>query len=111
MRGEDIELGDGLNDGGGSPPHARGRLPVGLKRRVEIRITPACAGKTELSGPKLMAKADHPRMRGEDYFPNAGWLAVRGSPPHARGRRLVLFERLANGGITPACAGKTSSPG
>ena len=46
MRGEDVlRLGDseGLV---GSPPHARGRPLMGQSGTREIRITPACAGKT-----------------------------------------------------------------
>ena len=32
---------------------------------------------------------------------------LEGSPPHARGRRLVTVIAAAGKGITPACAGKT----
>ena len=49
---------------------------------------------------------DHPRMCGEEAFggstPVLGW----GSPPHVRGRDIVVVLILMHLGITPACAGK-----
>ena len=48
-------------------------------------------------------------MRGEDQYTDYPEEAKSGSPPHARGR---LAAELADGGghgITPACAGKTST--
>ena len=49
----------------GSPPLARG---VQLKppcKQMNYRITPACAGSTELSLSPLSFSWDHPRLRGE----------------------------------------------
>ena len=66
MRGEDgleVRL---LGGHGGSPPHARGRPKADGGLSADIRITPACAGKTlepDNAGDQV---SDHPRMRGED---------------------------------------------
>ena len=30
-----------------------------------------------------------------------------GSPPHVRGKLIIIFVKWVNSGITPACAGKT----
>ena len=52
---------------------------------------------------------DHPRMRGEKKGVQVKRTDEQGSPPHARGKvngRLLSAVAL---GITPACAGKSSS--
>ena len=54
-----------------------------------------------------MAASDHPRMRGEDLTYLSSGSAVRGSPPHARGRQDEKEQGPRVCGITPACAGKT----
>ena len=46
-------------------------------------------------------------MRGEDPSIIDSTEMVSGSPPHARGRRVVPFWITPVKGITPACAGKT----
>ena len=88
MRGEDCA--DRLPCAGeqGSPPHARGRLELGVHALLDRRITPACAGKTATATPCVVVWKDHPRMRGEDSVTNVGSPFVAGSPPHARGRQL-----------------------
>src|SRR5690606_26420594 len=73
----------------GSPPRARGAPGPNRRNKVNLRITPACAGST-----RQAVRAGQGR---------------RGSPPRARGapvaHRLVVPRRR----ITPACAGSTSS--
>ena len=114
----------------GSPPHARGRQKSHQRRIPNLRITPACAGKTITPGRSGTPGRDHPRMRGEDSASGpAGRASSRdhprmrgedldglgpewrygGSPPHARGRRVPDIARPSFLGITPACAGKTFS--
>ena len=51
---------------------------------------------------------DHPRVRGEDSPCPSGPGTSAGSPPHARGRLDGGGVLCIRGGITPACAGKTS---
>ena len=107
MRGEDLFVSFWVTYQSGSPPHARGRLVRLPCVRVDERITPACAGKTTCDTPTLPASSDHPRMRGEDFNCSGIVWTSSGSPPHARGRLEDVGRRLAWGGITPACAGKT----
>ena len=90
MRGEDSECQSSTCCHRGSPPHARGRPLTFGNMRLDLGITPACAGKT-------MVKV------------RCVWRPS-GSPPHARGRPPDWVEPLAYSRITPACAGKTVMP-
>ena len=47
-------------------------------------------------------------MRGEDRTVIERGDIVCGSPPHARGRPLIIVTSSKRQGLTPACAGKTS---
>ena len=87
MRGEDFIHNRIYTAYMGSPPHARGRPLLVLEHLAAVRITPACAGKTDGLDTLRMQNKDHPRMRGEDDV----------DP-------LVLDDEVR---ITPACAGKT----
>ena len=66
MRGEDATAEMGESPRLGSPPHARGRRRRIIDMGDEIRITPACAGKTLSIQQPTFHFPDHPRMRGED---------------------------------------------
>ena len=107
MRGEDSRTRSALPSRSGSPPHARGRHSDKVVIRPVGRITPACAGKTEVCSAKGKALKDHPRMRGEDGIPRRSIVHPEGSPPHARGRHIPQHIWFTRQGITPACAGKT----
>ena len=87
MRGEDQEFAHPGRLAFGSPPHARGRLLQPVELSASARITPACAGKTNVQ--------------------RRGRVVRFGSPPHARGRRPPRLRPVQSPGITPACAGKT----
>jgi len=91
----------------GSPPPARGARRARRARREPRRITPACAGSTASAGMRPLARADHPRLRGEHTRACVTVGALIGSPPPARGAHQR--ERRRGGGvrITPACAGST----
>ena len=108
MRGEDPKVGEDEDQEQGSPPHARGRLYLTHCRRINLRITPACAGKTSTAEAFSRPEPDHPRMRGEDASPWLSRRPSRGSPPHARGRQLSNLNQRVFVRITPACAGKTA---
>ena len=107
MRGEDDVGGQTWGVDGGSPPHARGRLFQPRFPPLAQRITPACAGKTARMYVHCRRRADHPRMRGEDFLPEGGDRPGLGSPPHARGRPAGYPGVTVQQRITPACAGKT----
>ena len=90
----------------GSPPHARGKV-YALAFAIDARgITPACAGKRKNSGSGSRIPWDHPRMRGEKWFAPFGTKSTLGSPPHARGKVVLIGRGGDQRGITPACAGK-----
>ena len=107
MRGEDGFESRIQNVEKGSPPHARGRLVRRSTFECKTRITPACAGKTFVLILYRHLPSDHPRMRGEDCYSILPTVYIRGSPPHARGRRDNAYVTLDIKRITPACAGKT----
>ena len=74
-----------------------------------VGITPACAGNTRLGYSPGEGYGDHPRLRGE-YFDNPSKLVqIAGSPPLARGILVMSDDGITPIGITPACAGNTSS--
>ena len=110
MRGEDPPVPGLRYPPTPSPPHARGR-PLRAGRRAGFRgITPACAGKTPTAKIGRPRTPDHPRMRGEDATIGSSAFDSLGSPPHARGRRVLGAWPCQPPGITPACAGKTQAP-
>ena len=91
----------------GSPPHVRERLFIGALSLCGVRITPACAGKTNEHLFCLEGCGDHPRMCGKDVKVESRYVEGWGSPPHVRERQLVKQGTLHKMRITPACAGKT----
>ena len=91
----------------GSPPHARGKVPLKTCNRELAGITPACAGKSMRREDLERIEGDHPRMRGEKSTTTPTQERAPGSPPHARGKVLLSGSARCGGGITPACAGKS----
>ena len=91
----------------GSPPRARGKETFAVVVALGHRITPACAGKSHSGHPAWAGRRDHPRVCGEKWLICACMSAMRGSPPPARGKVVLLVYRRAVEGITPACAGKS----
>ena len=51
----------------GSPPRVRGKLARFLDSNVAVRITPACAGKTNRGKRLPLFPQDHPRVCGENF--------------------------------------------
>ena len=92
----------------GSPPLARGIQPLSISDGEAIGITPACAGNTCGSSSLCPCHEDHPRLRGEYHRIHKYDLQHVGSPPLARGIRIVEFMTQVLKGITPACAGNTN---
>ena len=108
--------GKALENGGGS---------------LDVRITPACAGKSHFATNFHLNKRDHPRMCGEKPDSRNTLQLSPGSPPHVRGKAAntgyqtnevwdhprVCGEKcccnhpvIFVNGITPAYAGKRSQP-
>ena len=90
----------------GSPPHARGKWDAKKHSYRRHGITPACAGKMTWYLPPMGGTWDHPRMRGENDTEILVFVAILGSPPHARGKYNAVGTANRCLGITPACAGK-----
>ena len=90
----------------GSPPHMRGKGPSVVYSVCKERITPAHAGKrSETLNPVAMHR-DHPRTCGEKPFHLGGKCCIRGSPPHMRGKDVIVVFHEPLRRITPAHAGK-----
>ncbi len=77
----------------GSPPHARGKEGAAIVTALELRITPACAGKSKAFITKFKPIGDHPRVRGEKYFGTDFHKLLEGSPPRARGKGIAVPDR------------------
>ena len=92
----------------GSPPRVRGKLCRGLCSLRHCRITPACAGKTYANDFVRFARADHPRVCGENQKWTTKGTLQDGSPPRVRGKPNIGIFCHSSRRITPACAGKTS---
>ena len=93
--------------GSGSPPRVRGKQMKMSNKVYDVRITPACAGKTPCRDEEGYKKPDHPRVCGENLSGMCMARGIVGSPPRVRGKlkRQVFDYRYRR--ITPACAGKT----
>ena len=107
MRGEYQVVGVLYDRDAGSPPLARGIRCTEEYNPLIPRITPACAGNTKHLLKNPLRTKDHPRLRGEYFSLNATPDMILGSPPLARGIRMILNARHNRLGITPACAGNT----
>ena len=93
----------------GSSPRVRG---TGSQRDVEGamgRIIPACAGNRIGMLMRPLAKADHPRVCGEQRDFVIMSLEVAGSSPRVRGTDLTRRDRACKRRIIPACAGNRFS--
>ncbi len=93
----------------GITPACAGKTMVNLLSGGAPRITPACAGKTCICRLVYCTDVDHPRVCGENPLIIESDYRLQGSPPRVRGKLLTTFYGQSIGGITPACAGKTSS--
>ena len=91
----------------GSPPHVREILFPVCVDLSNFRITPACAGNTDLKHLILTLPQDHPRMCGK-YLSLAFFNVLSaGSPPHVREIPNYCISLFSWCRITPACAGNT----
>ena len=85
----------------GSPPRMRGKGHHGEQR-------PHHAGKSSRHQKRTAWEEDHPRVCGEKSMPSRTSSKTTGSPPRVRGKVSAGKILLHDGGITPACAGKSS---
>ena len=94
----------------GSPPPMRGKVPFVIKNVVFIGITPAYAGKSCNPCQVYGRRRDHPRLCGEKPANPRLTSLMLGSPPPMRGKGTVEKDGEPWFGITPAYAGKRSTP-
>ena len=95
----------------GSPPRARGEVARGRDADQQLRITPACAGRSKLHPTISLPPWDHPRVRGEKSSSKSRPFSAYGSPPRARGEGSLNCFSLIPIWITPACAGRSGEVG
>ena len=107
MCGKNVPTVTPVDTNEGSPPRVREKLVSQHFERLEDRITPACAGKTDCHGGITFNDRDHPRVCGKNHGIPVGIQADEGSPPRVREKRPVNYYYVVKMGITPACAGKT----
>ena len=87
----------------------RGKVPVFGALMLIGRITPAYAGKRQLSTPHTPCTEDHPRLCGEKHMEVYAICDIIGSPPPMRGKVLWSVQFTHRPGITPAYAGKSKT--
>ena len=94
----------------GSPVHPRRRGEHTIRRRTPTnrRFIPAGAGNTPTELNLAWPRTVHPRRRGEHIDQRAGFCAIDGSSPQARGTPLHHVDRPAGERFIPAGAGNTS---
>ena len=93
----------------GSPPRMRGKVVVSRNLCLFSGITPAYAGKSEVSKYASKPAEDHPRVCGEKANAKRERHAALGSPPRMRGKAARPRAAPERPGITPAYAGKRSA--
>ena len=89
----------------GSLPRVRGTAPCSAPRSQSHRITPACAGNSQIVSLYIGLLKDRPRVCGEQVCPSGPCGPMMGSPPRVRGTDTPLIDATWEQGITPACAG------
>ena len=109
MCGDHISFPSPEADVQGSPPHVRGPLKALHLISLLFGITPACAGTTKNIIDPIIDNRDHPRMCGDHLDGKTLPTGYEGSPPHVRGPLSAWHKAQGDEGITPACAGTTTS--
>ena len=92
----------------GSSPRVRGKLAFTPYASIRRGLIPACAGKTHFSTSSSSRLRAHPRVCGENLSLNRQPRAQHGSSPRVRGKHQEISASEREGGLIPACAGKTS---
>ena len=107
-RGENFDEFLELGEREGSSPLTRGKPPIVGAYTITGGLIPAHAGKTRRSRSGTTPDRAHPRSRGENWGASAAPSEPPGSSPLTRGKRARLNRGLAQLGLIPAHAGKTS---
>ena len=96
----------------GSSPRGRGKLGGVAGVETACRLIPAWAGKTSRTCSRAGCHGAHPRVGGENWSFQRSRVTKGGSSPRGRGKLEEARADLAQAGLIPAWAGKTTaSPG
>ena len=95
------------SDSTGSSPRVRGKPRCGARVRVDHGLIPACAGKTPTDPHTRKETKAPPRVCGENTTRTWVRESASGSSPRVRGKPRGLGADAGQGGLIPACAGKT----
>ena len=93
----------------GSSPRVRGKRQPDRCLVVEVRLIPACAGKTRAMVDWEINRRAHPRVCGENGLCRDRRRRDGGSSPRVRGKRSLYACSSVHLRLIPACAGKTES--
>ena len=85
----------------------RGKLSSWLTQAIWPGLIPACAGKTNGFVHLGAGERAHPRVCGENPSWKPRLNSSLGSSPRVRGKPCSLAPVTLEGGLIPACAGKT----
>ena len=88
----------------------RGKAERKAKAILELRITPAYAGKSSTFEKSAFFTRDHPRLCGEKFLLFSFEQFRIGSPPPMRGKASKQLKPFLKDRITPAYAGKSRLP-
>ena len=107
-RGENTDPPGQEGRAAGSSPLTRGKPRGGASTPLNEGLIPAHAGKTSSPSRDRLARAAHPRSRGENGSKLTMALPLSGSSPLTRGKLLSAFIGDDILGLIPAHAGKTA---
>ena len=93
----------------GSSPRVRGKLQLAVSSVIRSGLIPACAGKTTCVRQRRWPVRAHPRVCGENVQIVDLAQGESGSSPRVRGKLVRCCGCGLDGGLIPACAGKTLS--
>ena len=105
-RGENLRFGELISPDNGSSPLTRGKHGVRARCRVELRLIPAHAGKTEYPATGGQRPPAHPRSRGENFMRGCWQGRCSGSSPLTRGKRKTRWQPTAAKAAHPRSRGE-----
>ena len=82
---------------GGAPPRAWGGLTAIVYPSPDQRSTPTCVGRTAVHDTAATLTWEHPHVRGEDAWIDAGAPGGSGAPPRAWGGHFVTCGFISRG--------------
>ena len=106
VHGEKRAFGKNIAHKLGSPPRVRGKVTLEPEDAMQVRITPACAGKSSLGKDCKYRYKDHPRVCGEKWREPPPSAQSVGSPPRVRGKGQSKSPRVSSRRDHPRVCGE-----